>query len=379
MVVNKIERMKNMKMLMSCAFFASALATASIAAEITIGQSTPLSGANADLGNDIRNGALAYFGKVNAAGGINGNKITLVTLDDKNDTKIAAENTKKLLTENNAIALFGYASATLSIPAMPFVKESRVPFFAPFTGADTIRKQNEFVYTVRATYNDEIEKIIDFWGNLGSTRVTVLHYDDAIGKQNFETVAKTLQKFDKQPTSISIKRNVDLPDDVVKRVADSNPQIILVTTLYSPAAQMVKQLRASNLPYLVTSLSFVGASQLAKALGSDAAGVSVALTVPTAKTTNVPIIKECVEAWTALGQKEIMSVTAIEACIAAKVLVEGIRKAGKDVTRESLQRALTAMGRVDVGGHVVEFKPGFRHGGKFVDIAVILANGQLRS
>ena len=77
-------------MLMSCAFLVSTLATAAIAAEITIGQSTPLTGANADLGNDIRNGALAYFGKVNAAGGINGNKIALVTLDDKNDTKIAA-------------------------------------------------------------------------------------------------------------------------------------------------------------------------------------------------------------------------------------------------------------------------------------------------
>ena len=357
----------------------SALATTAGAADITIGQSTPLTGGNADLGKDIRNGALAYFEKINAAGGVNGNQIKLVTLDDKNDTKLAAENTKRLLGENNAVALFGYASSTLSIPAMPLVKESRVPFFAPFTGADTIRKQNDFVYTVRVTYADEIDKIINFWGSLGSTRVTVLHYDDAVGKQNFETVAKTLQKFNKQPTSIAIKRNADLPDDIVKVIAASDPQIILVTTLYAPAAQMVRKLRASNLPYLVTSLSFVGASQLAKALGPDAAGISVALTVPTAKSLNVPVVKECVEAWTALGQKETMSVTAIESCIAAKVLVEGIRKSGKVVTRETLQKSLSAMGRVDVGGHVVEFKPGFHHGGKFVDIAVILANGELRS
>ena len=360
-------------------FLFSAVVTTAGAADITIGQSTPLTGGNADLGKDIRNGALAYFEKINAAGGVNGNKIRLVTLDDKNDTKLSAENTQKLLNENNAVALFGYASSTLSIPAMPMVKESRVPFFAPFTGADTIRKQNDFVYTVRVTYADEIEKIINFWGNLGSTRVTVLHYDDAVGKQNFETVARTLQKFNKQPTSISIQRNADLPDDIVTRIAASDPQIILVTTLYAPAAQMVKKLRAANLPYVVTSLSFVGASQLAKALGPDAAGISVALTVPTAKSLNVPVVKECVAAWTASGQKETMTVTAIESCIAAKVLVEGIRKAGKEVTRESLQKSLSAMGRVDVGGHVVEFKPGFHHGGKFVDIAVILANGELRS
>ena len=357
----------------------SALATTAGAADITIGQSTPLTGGNADLGKDIRNGALAYFEKINAAGGVNGNQIKLVTLDDKNDTKLSAENTQKLLNENNAVALFGYASSTLSIPAMPMVKESRVPFFAPFTGADTIRKQNDFVYTVRATYADEIDKIINFWGNLGSTRVTVLHYDDAVGKQNFETVARTLQKFNKQPTSISIQRNADLPDDIVKRIAASDPQIILVTTLYAPAAQMVKKLRAANLPYVVTSLSFVGASQLAKALGPEAAGISVALTVPTARSLNVPVVKECVAAWVALGQKETMTVTAIESCIAAKVLVEGMRKAGKEVTRASLQKSLSSMGRIDVGGHVVEFKPGFHHGGKFVDIAVILASGELRS
>ena len=373
------ERGKRMKKWIGTLLLLLATATAAQASDIVIGQSTPLTGANADLGKDIRNGALAYFEKINATGGINGNNIKLVTLDDKNDTKLSAENTKKLLGETNAVALFGYASSTLSIPAMPMVKESRVPFFAPFTGADTIRQQNDFVYTVRATYADEIEKIITFWGSLGATRVTVLHYDDTVGKQNFATVAKTLQKFDKKPTSVSIKRNADLPDDIVKTIAASDPQIILVTTLYAPAAQMIEKLRAANLPYMVTSLSFVGASQLAKALGRQAAGVSVALTVPTAKSLNVAVVKECVAAWTALGQKETMSVTAIEACIAAKVLVEGLRKAGKEITRESLQRSLSALGRIDVGGHVVEFRPGFRHGGKFVDIGVIFANGELRS
>ena len=69
----------------------------------------------------------------------------------------------------------------------------------------------------------------------------------------------------------------------------------------------------------------------------------------------------------------------LEGFAAAKVLVEGLRKAGKEITRESLQRSLSALGRIDVGGHVVEFRPGFRHGGKFVDIGVIFANGELRS
>jgi hypothetical protein len=85
--------------------------------------------------------------------------------------------------EHNVVALFGYASSDAQHPGHAHRRWStRVPFFAPFTGADTIRKQNEYVYTVRATYEDEINKIINFWGNLGSTKVTVLHYDDTGGQ-----------------------------------------------------------------------------------------------------------------------------------------------------------------------------------------------------
>ena len=349
-----------------------------LAQEIVVGQSAPLTGGNAELGNDIRKGALAYFKSVNDAGGLPQGKIKLVTLDDQNDTKRSAENTQKLVNEENAVALFGYASSTLSIPAMPTVQQHRVPFFAPFTGADTIRKQNEYVYTIRATYADEIGKIINFWGNLGSTRVTVLHYDDPVGKQNFETVATVLKKFGKEPVSVAIKRNAEITDANFKAVVDSDPNVLVVTTLYAPAAQMIRKLKAANRATMVTSLSFAGASQLAKALGQDATGVSVAITVPAPRQRNIPVVKECDDAWSAAGNKEAMSVTALESCIAAKVLVEGMRRSGKELTRASLHRALAALGRYDAGGYVVEFKPSFHHGGSYVSMALLKPNGEVR-
>src|SRR4051812_25081903 len=98
-----------------------------LAAEIVIGQSAPLSGSNADLGNDIRNGALAYFKKINDAGGLPQGKIKLFPLDDKTQTKLSEKNTKKLVNEENVAALFGYGSSTLSIPAMPTVADKKVP------------------------------------------------------------------------------------------------------------------------------------------------------------------------------------------------------------------------------------------------------------
>ena len=362
--------------ILCCALLVAAAPT--FAQDIVVGQSAPLTGGNAELGNDIRNGALAYFKKVNDAGGLPQGKLKLVTLDDGNDTKLSAENTKKLVTEQNAVALFGYASSTLSIPAMPTVMEHKVPFFAPFTGADTIRKQNEYVYTVRATYQDEINKIINFWGNLGNTRVTVLHYDDTVGKQNFETVANVLKKYDRTPVSVSIKRNAAITDQNVKDAIASDPQVMVVTTLYAPAAQMIKKLKTAHGGTLVTSLSFAGASQLAKALGPDATGVSVALTVPTPRAKTIAVVKECDDAWSAAGQKDPMSVTALESCIAAKVLVEGMRRSGRELTRASLHRALSGLGRYDAGGYVVDFKPNFRHGGSYVGMALLRPNGEVR-
>src|SRR5947208_2744497 len=114
--------------------------------KIVIGQSAPLTGSNAEIGKEIRAGALAYFKKVNDAGGVNGKQIELISLDDKNDRKIAGQNAVKLVNENHVVALFGFASATLSLDAMPIVKEKNVPFFAPFTGADAIHKQNPYVF-----------------------------------------------------------------------------------------------------------------------------------------------------------------------------------------------------------------------------------------
>jgi len=145
-----------------------------------------------------------------------------VTLDDKNDAKIAGENAKKLIEDERAVALFGFAYATLSLPAMPIEAEKRVPFFAPFTGANTIRKQNDYVYTIRVSYAEEIEKLVNFWGGRGATRIAVLHYVDLVGKQNFESVAGALRKFGKTPASIAIKRNADLGGDTVDQVISAD-------------------------------------------------------------------------------------------------------------------------------------------------------------
>ena len=171
------------------------------ARSIVIGQSAPLTGSNAELGNDIRNGALAYFQKINDAGGVHGRRIELVTLDDGNAVPRSEANTKKLVEEQSVFALFGYPSATLSRPALPFVAKHNVPFLGPFTGADPMRVFNKHVYNMRASYADELEKIVDHFVPLGVKRFSIVYYDDVVGKENLSAVERALAKRGLKPVS----------------------------------------------------------------------------------------------------------------------------------------------------------------------------------
>src|SRR3954471_5669058 len=180
---------------------------AAAADKILIGNSAPLSGSNAEIGKDIVDGANAYFRKVNEAGGINGRQVELLSLDDKNDRKTAGANARTLVNDRGVLALFGFASATLSLDAMPVVTEKHVPFFAPFTGAETIHKQNPYVFVMRASYEDELVKILDYWKGMGAERITVLHYDDEVGNQNYATVERLMKGAGKKPVGIKFERN----------------------------------------------------------------------------------------------------------------------------------------------------------------------------
>jgi ABC-type branched-subunit amino acid transport system substrate-binding protein len=344
---------------------------------ILVGQSGPLSGANKEFGEDIRDGALAYFSTVNAAGGINKRKLELITIDDANDAKRSGENGRVLIEVRGVLAVFGYASATLSIPALPHVEKHRVPFIAPFTGAEPMRKFHPYVYNVRASYADELEKIVDFYASTGMKRFSVLHYDDAVGKENLGAVEVALTKRGLKPVSVnSVKRNQLEIGEAVSGIVKSNPDVVITTTLYRTTADFVKQAKNAGSGAQFASTSFVGASALSNELGPQGAGVVVAQVVPPYARSSVPIVKEYQAAIEKqLGKKD-FSFTSLESFIGAKVLVEAIRRAGANPTRESLLKALDSMRNVDVGGYVVDFSPSNHNGSKFVELTAINRAGK---
>ncbi len=344
--------------------------------KFVIGQSVPLSGSNAKFGTDIRDGAQAYFAMVNAKGGVNGGLIELVSIDDKNDRKTAGANTKTLLDNKNLLALFGYASATLSLDALPQAEAKGITFFAPFSGANPVRVNSPVLFTMRASYGEEMEKMLNFWTSLGFKRVSVLHYDDEVGKQNLEVVTQYLKKINLVPQSISIKRNATIAKAEVDALIAQQPDVLLNTVLSGAAAQVQKDLveRGRMLP--TSSLSFVGGDQYAKAVGDAGAGVSIAQVVPN-PSSSIPVVRECAKALEAAGSKTAMNTTQLEACLGAKVLTEAIRRAKKPVNAKSVLEALTNLGSYDLGGFTVEFNAADHHGSSFVELARLSKDGRL--
>jgi ABC-type branched-subunit amino acid transport system substrate-binding protein len=352
-------------------FAAPALAQAPAPGSLVIGQSVPLSGSNKDLGLDIREGALAYLKKVNDAGGVNGRKVELVSLDDANDTKRSEANTKTLI-DQGVIALFGYGSATLSRPALPHVESARLAFVSPFTGAEPMRKFNRFVYNHRASYADELEQVIEHYTTFGIKRFAIVHYDDPIGNANHGVVERALKSRGLAPVAVAKldRKQTDLSKEVAAALK-AGPDVVILTTLYKHSADFVKLSRKQGSGAQFVSNSFPGSTAFAQALGSDGLGVAMAQVVPTVTKRSIPIVREYQEAVEKYTGKKHYSFQALEAYIAMKVLVEGMRRAGPKADREGLLRAMDTIQNYDLGGYVVSFSPTNHNGSNFVSLTIL--------
>jgi ABC-type branched-subunit amino acid transport system substrate-binding protein len=344
---------------------------------VLIGQSSPFSGSNKELGDDIREGLQAYFKQVNDAGGINGRKLELIALDDANDAKRAGDNARILIEQRGVLALIGYASATLSLPALPFVEKNKLAFIGPFTGAEPMRSFRRNVYNIRASYADELEKIVDFYTTTGMKKFSVIHYDDAIGKENLAAVETALTKRGLKPASIgTLKRNQTDLGAAVSDVVKASPDVVIATTLYKTTGDFIKGAKRAGSSAQFASTSFVGASALAAELGDQGTGVVVAQVVPPYSRASVPVVREYQAAIEkSLGKKD-FSFTSLESYIGAKVLAEAIRRAGPSLTRENLMKTLDSMQNFNVGGYVVDFSPTNHNGSRFVELTAISKAGR---
>ncbi len=349
---------------------------------ITIGMSAPFSGPNGAYGIDMRQTIVAYFDQINKTGGISGRKLDLVALDDGYETERTVANTRSLLKEKNAFALLAYYGSSATTEAMNSVfGPAKVPLVGTISGADTLREpltanaNGRYMFNVRASYADETEVIVNQLVSLGLKSIAVFYQNDGFGKSGLDGVTAALAKHKLTPSATAtVERNSIDIKKAAEVIGKANPQAVIMVTLYKPTAAFVKEMRRNNQNPMFMTLSPVGTEQLVQELGPAARGIGISQVVPYPWNDVTPIVRDYQKLASKPGS---YSYYGLEGYLMARTLVEGLKRAGKDLSRDKLVSALESVNNADFGGYRVNYAPGSRLGSRFVELTVIGPGGKV--
>ena len=351
--------------------------------DLVIGQVAPLTGTIAGTGNEYVAGGAAYFAHVNDNGGIYGRKIRVALKDDsyKPDQTLAL--TRQMLAEDKPLALFGFVGTgnVMALNKNRVLEDAGIALLAPYTGAQDLREpMNPQIFHIRASYTDETARMVEHLQSIGLRRFAVMYQDDAFGKSGLAGAEAALQKLGMQAVAKGAydRAKPEEIDAAVTAIAAANPDAIIMVAVNRASAAFIKKMRAQGSKARLFSISVVNFKELLKNAGEEnARGIGISQVMPFPYSTLVPVAREFQSLMAKYQPDKVVSYASMESFIAAKILVEAIRRSGADPTRAKVISQLEKMSSYDVGGFKVSFSPTNRVGSKFVEVTVIGRDGKL--
>ena len=344
---------------------------------IRIGQSAGVSGPVAGSVKEQIAGAQVYLNHVNANGGVAGRRIELLTYDDGFDAKRTPDNVRKLIGEDKVFALFMVRGTPQNESILPIIGAEKIPLVAPLTGAITLhRPVNRYVFNVRAKYQDEVARAINHLATSGMSRIAIFYANDGFGQDVFEGFTTALQARGVQPSgAASFNRPMGDISQGVASVNKANPQAVMVIGSGSEAAKIIREMKKAGSQAQFVTLSNNAADSFIKELGDDGKGLIITQVVPGMNSSQMSIASEYRSL--AKAQKQEPSNAGMEGFMSAKVLVEGLRRAGPEPTREKLIAALEGLRDYDLGGILISYSPTRHTGSSFVEMSIVSSTGKL--
>lgn len=345
--------------------------------EIVVGQFAALSGPAAQLGQRLSVGIQAYFKSVNDQGGVNGRTLRLLTRDDGYEPDKAVVAVKELIEQDQVFALVGSVGTPTGLAALPVFTAAKVPLIGMFTGAQGLREPfNRYVFHVRASYFDETERIVQHLTTLGAKKIAVFYQNDAYGKAGLEGVTRALTKRQLKPAgTATVERNTVDVAAALGTLLAAQPEAIVQIGAYKACAEFIKQARAKGYGGQFFNVSFVGSKALGDELGPTGMGVVISQVVPFPYIPSSPVVREYQQRMKEAGQTE-LDFSSMEGFLMGKVFVEGVRRAGKNLTRETLIGGLESMREVNLGGFEINYSPRDHSGSKYTDLTIIGRDGR---
>jgi len=319
--------------------------------EIVIGSCAALEGPSSFLGRETVAGAEAYFDSVNDEGGVNGRKLRLVSVDDSYDPAKTQACWDKLMAQK-IFAMGFFVGTPTAVKYVPLAESNKVPLIGLFTGAQTLYTPlRHWVINVRASYGDETqEQVQGLWKTLGFKKIGVIYPDDAFGGAVLLGVQNALQKEGASPiATASYARQTTQVTGAIEKVKAADPEAVIVVGPSNTVAPIIRQAHAQGWKPLFVTVSFVGTDDLIQAAGPDAEGMVVTQVVPPYYLTDlktVALYRRTLQKYMPAVRPNFVS---LEGFVDAMVMVEGLKKAGKEPTREGLIDAIESLHDVDMG------------------------------
>lgn len=348
--------------------------------EIRLGASVVLSGPLGPQTAQYSEGSRLLFDAVNAQGGVHGRMIRYTTLDDAFDPKKAVENTRKLLENDKVFMIFHSTGTAQTAAILPLITEHRTLLFGPVTGASALRETfNPYVFHVRAGYASEASKIVSQLRQQGIDRVAVFFQDDGLGKTLMAELKKASDA-EKLPFLAEIKVDPQKPDFAAAAQATekAQPQAVIVATAGATFTSYIKAVQATAARPVYYGFSVASMDVIQRDLKDKARGIILAQIMPSLRNTTIPVVAEYLSLLRAKSPGAQPSASQFDGFVHARLLVEGLRRTGRNLSTESFTKTMEETGEIAFGRFSVRYSPRNHNGSTYVELAIVDAEGSLR-
>jgi len=360
------------------------LGNTAFAQDINIAQIGPFTGLPSPDAHEINAGALAYFAKVNAAGGVNGRQLTITKFDDGFNGDNFAKQLEAVKAAKKYIALLspiGSAGIGKALKEQLF-DDAGLIIVNAVPGSDALRNPGHpYMFHVRAGDAKQLERVVMHAKVLNLQKLMVMHHDLPIGVVGLASIKAIAEKVGGMRiasvmSSQEIAAITNASNEVAKQ-GDLDAVVVIGSPKFS--ADSIAQLRAAGVRQQIYTLSYATPELITKVAGKERAlGVGIVQTYPNPRS-RITQIQRDFQAVMVEHAPEIKNYSPFhfEGYLCARILVQAIKTANGRTTPQALRAALREMGPLVFGDFIVDFSKS-NVGGSWTDIAVITRDGSLR-
>ncbi len=344
---------------------------------LTIGCSAALSGPLAGFGQDIKQGAEAALAHINGRGGVHGRTLQFNMVDDGYVPQRTTDNVKQMIGQGSAFALLSCVGTPNNTAILPLIEEAGIPYVAPLTGASSLRKGGRNVFHVRASYTDEVRRLVQRLAGMGLKGIGVVYLDNGYGREMLEDATRSLAEQNIKPTvQAALATDGKNLADVLAKVAEARPAAVLLATAGAASVELVRGVKKTVPGVLMAGVSVTLTSDGLKQLGDAGSGIAVTMVMPDPNRAKTQLVRDYQAAMRAKGQQD-FTLGSLEAYVNMRVLAEGLERAGSDPSRTKLRNALAGIRNWDMGGFVVDYSGQSPFvGSRFIDLGVLNGAGR---